>query len=124
MTRQRAVILNVIRSDKCHHTAEEIFELAKLKMPTMSRATVYNNLHALERDKMIRRLSGDGASARYDSSYIPHGHIFCTECDGIYDFAIPDFDKTLGEHTECMVDSYELVIRGVCKECRRLMNKT
>ena len=47
MTKQRAVILEVLRSDKCHHTAEEIFELARLKLPGISLATVYNNLRAL-----------------------------------------------------------------------------
>ena len=56
MTRQRAAILEVIRSDKCHHTADEIFELAKLKLPTLSRATVYNNLHTLEDEQIIRRM--------------------------------------------------------------------
>ena len=50
MTKQREAILNVICSDKCHHTAEEIFELAKLRLPGISRATVYNNLHALIRN--------------------------------------------------------------------------
>ncbi len=35
MTRQRAIILEVIRSDMCHHTAEEIFDLAKEKLPLL-----------------------------------------------------------------------------------------
>ena len=117
MTRQRAVILEVIRSDKCHHTAEEIFELAKEKLPTMSRATVYNNLKALEEEQIIRRITGEDMVARYDSSYIPHGHLFCTECGKIYDFTIPDFDKQLFEHSGAVVDSYELKLRGICPDC-------
>ena len=120
MTRQRAAILEVLRSDKCHHTADEIFALAKEILPTISRATVYNNLRALEDELMIRRIGGEGASARYDSSYIPHGHLFCTECGGIYDFNIPDFDATLGECTGCRVESYELRIKGVCNECAEM----
>ena len=79
MTRQRAVILEVIRSDMCHHTAEEIFALAKEKLPTISRATVYNNLKSLEEEQVIRRINGEDGSARYDKSYIPHGHLFCNE---------------------------------------------
>lgn len=119
MTRQRAAILEVIRSDRCrHYTAEEIFELAKQKLPTISRATVYNNLHSLEDEEVIRRLTGEGGSARYDSSFTPHGHLFCSACGQIFDFTIPDFNATLGVSADCIVDSYELKIRGVCKSCK------
>ena len=119
MTRQRAAILEVLRRGKCHYTADEIFALAKEILPTISRATVYNNLHSLEEEEMIRRIGGEGASARYDSSYIPHGHLFCKECGGIFDFTIPDFDKTLGAYANCAVNSYELRILGVCSACRK-----
>ena len=94
VTKQRAVILEVIRSDMCHHTADEIFTLAKERLPGISRATVYNNLKALEREKLIRRITAEDSSDRYDSSYIPHGHLFCLGCKKIYDFDIPDFTFT------------------------------
>jgi Fe2+ or Zn2+ uptake regulation protein len=119
MTRQRAAILEVIRSDRCrHYTAEEIFELAKEKLPTISRATVYNNLHSLEEEQVIRRITGEDGSARYDSSFIPHGHLYCSSCGQITDFTIPNFNEVLGERADCIVDSYELKIRGICKECK------
>ncbi len=118
MTKQRAAILEVLRSCKCHYTAEEIFTLAKEKISGISRATVYNNLKALEEEGLIRRIGGEGNRARYDSSFIPHGHLFCIECGGIFDFSIPDFDKTIGLCADCLVDSYELKIRGVCSQCR------
>ena len=103
----------------CHHTAEEIYELSKLRLPKISLATVYNNLRALEEEQIIRRLACDGTTARYDSSYIPHGHLYCTACGNISDFSIPDFNRILGEHADCMVDSYELSLRGICKNCRK-----
>lgn len=118
MTKQRAAVLEVIHSGKLHRTAEEIFAEAQKIYPAISRATVYNNLKALEEEKHIRRISGEGASARYDSSYIPHGHLFCTECGRIYDFHVPDFNETLEGITGCDVDSYELRLKGVCKACR------
>ena len=118
MTRQRAVILEVMRSDMCHHTAEEIFSLAKERLPTISRATVYNNLKALEEEQMIRRINGEDGIARYDKSYIPHGHLFCTECKNIYDFKIPDFSKTLTQYSDAVIDSYELSARGICPTCK------
>ena len=118
MTRQRAVILEILRSDKEHHTAEEIFELAKKRLPTISRATVYNNLHALESECIIRRISAEDGADRYDNSFVPHGHLFCTRCKRVFDFTIPDFDKTLCDIIGCNAESYELKIRGVCSDCR------
>ena len=118
MTRQRAIILEVIRSDMCHHTAEEIFALAKEKFPTISRATVYNNLKALEEEQIIRRINGEDGSARYDKSYLPHGHLFCIECRKIYDFDIPDFASTLCKYSDAVIDSYELSVRGMCRGCK------
>ena len=117
MTKQKAAVLEVIRRDKGHHTAEEIFILASDALPGISRATVYNNLKALERDKLIRRITAEDASDRYDSAYIPHGHLFCKVCGGIKDFEIPDFNERLSEYTGGSMDSYELKVRYVCPEC-------
>ena len=118
MTKQRATILEVIREEKCHYTAEQIFTKAKEKMPGISRATVYNNLHALERDRLIRRITAEDASDRYDSSFIPHGHLYCSECGEITDFDIPSFTKTLERLAGGEIDSYELKVRYICEECK------
>ena len=118
MTKQRAIILEVLRSDKRHHTAEEIFELAKEKLPGISRATVYNNLHALEAEEMIRKISGDGGPDRYDNSFIPHGHLICSVCGGVFDIDIPGFTEALCDCINSTVDSYELKVRGRCTLCR------
>ena len=118
MTKQRAVILEVIRSDMCHHTADEIFSLAKEKLPGISRATVYNNLKTLEAEKLIRRITGDSLSDRYDNSYIPHGHMICEDCGKVRDFNLVGFDRQLSDAIGSDFNSYELKVRYVCDECK------
>ena len=118
MTRQRALILEILRSDMCHHTAQEIYELAKAKLPTISLATVYNNLHALEEEKFIRKISGDDGVDRYDNSHIPHGHLVCCCCGRIIDVNIPHFDEELAELVGEDVESYELKVRARCPSCK------
>ena len=118
MTKQRAVILEVIRSDMCHHTADEIFTLAKEKLPGISRATVYNNLKTLESAKLIRRITGDALSDRYDNSYIPHGHMICEECGKVKDFNLSNFDKQLSDAIGSDFNSYELKVRYTCGKCK------
>ena len=118
MTKQRAAVLEVIRSAKCHYTAEEIHTEAKKILPGISLATVYNNIHALERDKLIRKITGEDLSDRYDSSFIPHGHLYCKGCGAISDFEPYGLDKTLTDATDCEYVSYELKVRYLCKRCR------
>lgn len=118
MTRQRAIILEVLRSDKCHHTAEELFQLAKAKLPSISRATVYNNLHALEEEQIIRKISGDGGPDRYDNLFIPHGHLVCTVCGGVSDVDLPGIEAILLESVGSDVDSFEVKVRGRCARCK------
>ena len=118
MTRQRAVILEVLRSDMCHHTAEEIYELSKIKLPGISRATVYNNLHALEEEKIIRKISGDDGPDRYDNSFIPHAHLLCTFCGEVSDIDIPGIKEILNESIGIEAESFEIKVRGCCGSCR------
>ena len=117
MTRQRACVLKVLRSDMCHHTADEIFMLAKEILPTISRATVYNNLKALEEEGLIRRITGDFGADRYDNSFVPHGHTVCVRCGRVEDFNIPDFSRMITEIVGKHHESYELKVRVVCDAC-------
>ncbi len=118
MTKQKAAVLEVVRSAKCHYTVEQIHSEAKKILPGISLATVYNNLHALERERMIRKITGEDLSDRYDSSPIPHGHLYCKECGAITDFQPHGLDKTLTDAAGGEYDSYELKVRYVCKRCR------
>ena len=124
MTRQRATILEIIRKQPVHYTAEEIYEIAKTRHPGMSFATVYNNLHALERDEMIRRITAEDGSSRYDRSFAPHGHLYCSVCRCITDFEIPDFSGSLTDIVGKEIDSYELKVRYVCPACAESKKET
>ena len=118
MTKQRAAILSVIRSDERHSTAEEIFEKAKMILPTISRATVYNNLHAMEEEGLVRRMSGEGNSDRYDKNVCPHGHLFCKVCGGVFDLVVPSLEETIKKNCKAELYEYELKATGVCMECK------
>ena len=107
----------------CHHTADEIFSLAKERLPGISRATVYNNLKVLESERLIRRITGDSLSDRYDNSYIPHGHMICEDCGEIKDFNLDDFDNMISEAIGSEFNSYELKVRYTCDACRARCGK-
>ena len=124
MTKQRAVLLSIFRSDACrgsHKTADEILALAKEKMPGISRATVYNNLRSMENEGLIRRITGDSGCDFYDSSFELHGHMICTGCGKITDIATPwlldEFKRISGSD----IESYEVKLRYLCTECKAMI---
>ncbi len=121
MTKQRAILLEIFRSEECrgqHRTADEIVALAKEKMPTISRATVYNNLKAMDEEGLIRRISGDDGADYYDSSNVLHGHLICKRCRRICDIQTPKLLEELTGLSGVELDSYELKMRYVCEDCR------
>ena len=83
MTRQRALILGIMR-EKCpeHLTADEIFSHARQAMPHIARGTVYRNLKLMELDGEIGHLEMPDGPDRYDANPSPHGHLLCESCSG------------------------------------------
>lgn len=124
MTKQRELVLEVVRENKEHRTASEIFALAKERMPTISRATVYNNLKTLENMGLIRRITGDDAFDRYDGAFVPHGHTVCTGCGKMWDFNIDNLDGMISDAVGRGFSSYELKVRILCKKCENALAKS
>ena len=77
MTKQRQLILEIMNQSDRHLTADEIFFLAKLKMPSIAMATVYNNLNAMNDAGLINRLHIDGVADCFDKITEPHNHPLC-----------------------------------------------
>lgn len=120
MTKQRELILEIINNSDKHLTAEEIFMLAKKKMPGMAMATVYNNLNYLCNAKIIRRLNINGGVVNYDKSIKWHEHSVCVSCGKITDFYIDGLANMIKEQLKTDVIDYELTARVLCEECRKL----
>jgi len=118
MTKQRAAILQVLHDTPGHMTAEQIFHLAQSILPSISLATIYNNLNAMHTEGLVRRLKIDGDSDRYDRNPHPHGHLVCSFCGEIEDISLPHFQEYLEDHLHTPAASYELIIHTRCSRCR------
>ena len=121
MTKQRAILLDIFRSDECrgrHRTAEELLRLARDKYPAISRATVYNNLRAMEEEGLIRRITGEDGADMYDASFELHGHLICIGCKKVKDISTPHMLNALSELCGEELASYELKMRYICDSCK------
>jgi len=121
LTRQREVVLRVIRDANAHLTANEVFSAAKTLLPSISFATVYNSLRYLKDAGHIAEIKfGDGAS-RFDRTTHRHDHAICTVCGKLVDIEmdIPGkIIKRAAKYTKFKPESIEFTLRGKCPECK------
>ena len=120
LTRQREAILTVIRNREDHPTANEIFQAARLTLPGLSYATVYNSLRFLKEAGLILEIQfGDGAS-RYDRETGRHDHAICNCCGKLVDFELPqaaDLMRSAARKSKFRPASVHLTLRGICPDC-------
>ena len=84
-TRQRAIILEVLKGTSLHPTADWIYHRVRRKCPNVSLGTIYRNLNLLKENGLIKELKFGKNTSRYDGKFGPHHHIFCIHCGKLED---------------------------------------
>lgn len=127
MTSQRQLILDEVKKDHDHPTADEIYQRVRKKLPHISMGTVYRNLDVLATCGLIRKLDPGRAQMRFDWETSDHYHTVCIRCGKIEDTPIESSDttlelleKALGKLTRYGVFGHKLEFLGLCKECMEL----
>ncbi|KJK53392.1 Fur family transcriptional regulator [Streptomyces sp. NRRL F-4428] len=121
MTSQRRVVAEVLDGEHVHLTADEVHARAALRLPEISRASVYNTLGELVTLGEVAELSAHGRAKRYDpNAHRPHQHLVCSGCGLIRDVH-PGGDPLDGlpaqERFGFTVSDVEIVYRGLCPSC-------
>ena len=123
MTKQRQLILDILNKSDRHLTADEIFFLAKLKMPSIAMATIYNNLNAMHEAGVINRLHIDGTADCFDKIVEPHDHLLCDRCGRITDLHLPSLSQSIESHLGFEIEDYDLTVHYICPECKGAQRK-
>jgi len=121
-TRQRAVILDILRkSESSHPTADLIYREARKVLPNISLGTVYRNLNFLREQGQVHEIrTNTESSSRFECDCPPHAHFHCTRCQSVHDIPLPDSLKNLqwGDETPIStVNTMELHLLGSCSGC-------
>ncbi|MBQ3639623.1 MAG: transcriptional repressor [Clostridia bacterium] len=119
MTKQRELILQILTHSDRHLTADEVFFLAKLQMPSIAMATVYNNLNAMTEAGMISRVHVDGSADCFEKGTEPHDHLRCTSCGKLANVSLPWLKDRLFQAVGTDISGYDLTVHYICPECRR-----
>jgi Fur family ferric uptake transcriptional regulator/Fur family peroxide stress response transcriptional regulator len=121
LTRQRRVVLDVVRAGDTHPTAAEVFEAARKALPGISFATVYNSLRFLKEAGLLREIAFGNGASRYDRETDRHDHAICSECSKLVDFDLPGtvgLIRAAARASRFKPVSVHLTLVGLCPDCR------
>jgi len=119
-TSQRYAVLQYLLKHPCHPTAEQIHGVVNRHDPRVSRATVYNSLHALVGSGLVREVKLGGDATRFESHVDRHHHFVCDKCGRIEDidwFEPGDIVNRPGVKPRSI---RALVLQGLCEKCLTL----
>jgi Fur family peroxide stress response transcriptional regulator len=122
LTKQREVVLRVIREADAHLTANEVFTAAKDLLPTISFATVYNSLRYLKEAGLIAEIQFGNGASRFDRMTERHDHAICTRCGKLVDIEMElpaEFVTRATRVSNFKPESIEFTLRGLCPDCVR-----
>jgi Fur family transcriptional regulator, stress-responsive regulator len=117
---QRRVVAEVLVGDHVHLTAEEVHDLARERLPEISRATVYNTLNELVAMGELLEVDVVYGPRRYDPNVAAeHDHLVCDSCHAIRDVPRSGKPPTISEGARAGYDltGVEVTYRGLCPKC-------
>jgi Fe2+ or Zn2+ uptake regulation protein len=122
VTRPRLAVLEILADNRGHLDVEEIAELVRARLDSVSTQAVYDVLSALSRAGLARRIEPAGSPARFEGRVGDnHHHVVCRGCG-----LIADVDCAVG-HAPCLepstshgfeIDEAEVTFWGLCPACR------
>ena len=121
-TIQRKVILEELSLLKSHPTADELFQIVRIRLPKISLATVYRTLADLAASGKIRKTELPGGKARFETKIEPHFHLRCVHCEAIEDLPLSkeEIGDFLKDKVTRRVQDFELCFSGLCRSCQEL----
>ncbi len=111
-TNQELTVLRIVKRHK-HINAEQVFKIARKRLPRISKSTVYNNLEKLFLNKKINMFEALGKRYYCCNS---NTHFVCIKCGRIIDRKKEIKIKTKHFKTT----NTNIVSYGYCEKCIRL----
>ena len=122
LTAQRRVVAEVLTGEHVHLTAEAVHGRARVLLPEISLATVYNTLNELVAMGELREVQAGDGPRRYDPNVgSAHQHLQCIGCGALFDVD-PSGAAQLALPSEQQrgfrVLDVDIVFRGLCLACQ------
>lgn len=125
LTSQRRVILNaLLENGEGHLSAEDVYNIVRLKNPEIGLATVYRTLELLADIEVLQKMNfGDGRS-RYElneGEVHHHHHLICLHCGLVTEFTddlLETLEEAIASKSGFKIVDHDLKFYGLCQTCR------
>ena len=120
-THQRQVLYEVMQTMPGHPSPDEVYARIKEKIPSISLATVYKNIHLFVESGVLKEVSLHHGSLRVEMNDKAHHHMVCSKCKAITDIGEKELglvskkDKLPGGF---LVERYAVDVIGICAKCQ------
>ncbi|MDZ7640656.1 MAG: transcriptional repressor [Desulfurivibrio sp.] len=121
VTKQRRVLLDELCKVCSHPTADELYQMARRRLPRISLGTVYRNLELMAEHGMIQKLEVGGTQKRFDGNAEPHYHARCLKCGKVDDLDFhleQDVESEARRQSGFTILRHSLEFSGFCPDCR------
>ncbi len=121
VTHQRQVLYEVMRSMDGHPSPEEVYAHVKRRIPAISLATVYKNIHLFVESGVLRAVSLHHGSQRVEMNDADHHHMVCSRCKSIADIHADELDLPPPRQRlpgGFQVERYAVDVIGICSKCQ------
>jgi Fur family ferric uptake transcriptional regulator len=122
VTPQRAVIMETIAHMEGHRSAQEVFEIARERLPGLNIATVYRTLDTLHHAGFIDLFPNSPDAmlfSMHDDDNV-HCHLHCTNCGQVLELDIEPFRRLASEierGCDFKINLNHITLRGTCSDC-------
>ncbi len=117
-TRQREVILEVLKSAGRPLTREEILKYGRQEIPRLGSSTVDRAIRELSGNFLIVGVEFPGQPRRYElPAESEHPHFICRKCDCVFDLPIAMRLPTITAPKGFLITGGEIIYSGTCPEC-------
>jgi Fe2+ or Zn2+ uptake regulation protein len=120
-TQQRQLVYEAVVTSHGHYSPEQIYTTVRRRLPSISLATVYNNLRLFVQHGLLREVTPHASTLRVDGNLEPHHHLVCSRCKSVQDIEgnFINFKRISRQ----LPDGFDLTkplveIFGLCRRCR------
>lgn len=120
VTHQRQVVYEAVIASHGHYSPEEVYASVRRRIPSISLATVYNNLRLFIECGLLREVTPHASTLRVDGNLKPHHHLVCLRCKAVRDIEgeLVDFKRLSPQ----VLDGFDLTqplveVFGLCRRC-------
>jgi Fe2+ or Zn2+ uptake regulation protein len=120
-THQRHVVYDAVVASHGNRSPEQIYTAVRKRIPSISLATIYNNLRLFVDHGLLREVTPHAPTLRVDGNLEPHHHLVCSRCKSVQDIEgeFVDFKRLSRQ----LPDGFDLTqplveVFGLCRRCR------